>query len=56
MAEETKSQISTGACERCGYHEAKYRERWNKVLCSQCNYDYDSPSQEELDGRLGTDF
>ena len=51
-----KQQTQKTSCERCGYEDAKYRERWEKVLCSQCNYDYDSPSQEELENRIGTDF
>jgi hypothetical protein len=43
-------------CERCGYEKAEYRERWGKVLCEQCNLDYDNPSQEELESRIGIDF
>ncbi len=43
-------------CERCGYEEAEYRERWGKVLCEQCNLDYDNPSQEELESRIGINY
>ncbi len=39
-------------CKRCSYEEAEYREQWQKVLCAQCNLDYDSPSQEELESRM----
>jgi hypothetical protein len=45
------------SCERCGYEgKVKYRERWGKVLCEQCNLDHDNPSQEELESRIGIDF
>ena len=44
-------------CERCGYEgKVKYRERWGKVLCEQCNLDYGNPSQEELESRIGINF
>ena len=39
-------------CEECGYEEAKYREKYQKVLCSQCYVNYDMPSKEELERRL----
>ena len=46
--EEGKKEV----CCRCGYEVAEYRHKWGKVLCQQCNLDYDSPSQEELESRI----
>lgn len=54
VIEKQKSEKTN--CEFCGYEVAEYRERWGKVLCGQCNYNYDNPSQEELEQRIGTDY
>lgn len=39
-------------CARCGYEVAEYRPQWNKILCRQCDLDFDSPSQEVLESRI----
>ena len=55
--EQTKQKNCKKSCERCGYEgKVKYRERWNRVLCEQCNLDYDNPSQEGLESRIGINF
>ena len=47
-----KIELKQTKCERCDYEFAEYREQWGKTLCGQCNLDYDSPSQEELESRM----
>ena len=35
MEEEVKK------CERCTYEVAEYQTQWGKVLCNQCNLDFE---------------